>query len=55
MRDELKPAAWRSLWLRRNKDAFAMLTAPEPTGFGAPAEDAQAARAISDWIYRTTA
>lgn len=56
MRDELKPAAWRSMWLTRNRDAFAMLTAPELVGgFGAPAEDADAARAISDWIYRTPA
>lgn len=55
LRDDLKPAEWRSMWLVRNKDAFARLTAPEPSGFGAPSEDAETARAISDWLYRTIA
>ena len=55
MRDELKPVEWRSAWLARNQSALAALTAPEPVGFGAAVEDAATARAISEWIYRTTA
>ncbi len=55
LRDQLKPAKWRRKWLTRNQTDFGLLTAPEPTGFGAPAEDAEAAEAISNWIYRTTA
>ena len=55
LRDELKPAEWKAQWLARNQRDFAPLTAPEPTGFGAAAEDAETARAIGDWIYRTTA
>lgn len=55
MRDQLKPAEWRSMWLARNQTDFAVLTAPEPIGFDAPPEDATAAKAISDWIYRITA
>jgi hypothetical protein len=55
MRDELKPLEWRSTWLARNKAAFDLLTAPEPGGFGAAADDAATAKAISEWLYRSTA
>jgi HNH endonuclease len=54
-RDELKPVEWRAEWLQRNETYFGRLTAPEPGGFGAAADDAQTAKAISDWIYRTPA
>ena len=54
MRDELKPVEWRSAWLARNESAFAVLTAPEPKGFGAAQEDAATARSISAWIYGAT-
>ena len=55
MRDKLKPVEWRSKWLARNKAAFDLLTAPEPSGFGAAADDAATAKAISEWLYRSTA
>jgi hypothetical protein len=53
MRDALKPTESRRDWLARNQIAFPVLTAPEPSGFGAAPEDAATAKAISDWIYRT--
>lgn len=55
LRDELKKPEWRAEWLTRNEKHRARLIAPEPDGFGAAAEDEATARAISDWVYRTTA
>ena len=55
LRDELKKPEWRAEWLARNEKHRARLIAPEPEGFGAAAEDEATARAISDWVYRTTA
>jgi hypothetical protein len=55
LRDDLKKPEWRTKWLARNERHRARLIAPEPDGFGAAAEDEATARAISDWIYRTTA
>jgi hypothetical protein len=55
MRDRLKPLEWRSRWLERNTGASDVLTAPEPVGFGAVADDAATVRAISDWLYRASA
>jgi hypothetical protein len=53
MRDALKPTESRRDRLARTHIAFPVLTAPEPSGFGAAPEDAATAKAISDWIYRT--
>ena len=50
-RDELKSPEWREVWLARNEEHSSVLTAPEPSGFGAVAEDAETAKAICEWVY----
>ena len=50
-RDELKSPDWRNAWRARNETHFGVLTAPEPSGFGAAAEDAETAKAICEWVY----
>ena len=50
-RDELKSPEWRKVWLARNEAHSSDLTAPEPSGFGAVAEDAETAKAICEWVY----
>ena len=55
LRDQIKEPALRTKWLERNDAHFGGLTAPAPLGFGAATEDAETAKAISDWLYRTPA
>jgi hypothetical protein len=50
-RDDLKSPEWRKVWLERNDAHSSVLTAPEPSGFGAVAEDAETAKAICEWVY----
>jgi CRISPR/Cas system Type II protein with McrA/HNH and RuvC-like nuclease domain len=52
-RDSLKPTNLRRDWLERNEKFAHILTAPTPSGFGAPPDDAATARAISEWLYRS--
>jgi len=50
-RDELKSPEWRNAWRARNEAHFGALSAPEPSGFGAVAEDAETVMAICEWVY----
>jgi hypothetical protein len=54
LRYSLKPDECRVRWLARNDEHASVLTAPAPWGFGAARQDAATARAISDWLYRST-
>lgn len=51
-RDRLASLEDRARWLARNDDAFELLVAPPPRGFGALPADRAIARGVAEWIYR---